>query len=154
MRKRTFGVIMGALLLMLLAAPAYGQTRGTKIPGADVNRETWTVTIAASDSISTYFTIPVHTEKIMISFPALTTGLIFFQAAIDSSRVPGGSINSTFRVIRLNTAKQDSIAQGSGAFIFDATDILKGTLAARIETDGAQGSTVTIRVFIRKKPPE
>jgi len=150
--RKLRGVIMG-LLILFLAAPVFGQTLGTKVPGADVNKETWEVAIAATDSVSTYFLIPVHAEKIMIAFPVLTTGLIFFQAALDSSRVSGGRTTSTFMPIRLNTAKQDSIAQGAGAFIFDATDILQGALAARIETGGAQASAVTIRVFIRKKPP-
>ena len=143
------GIIVLAALLPLAAQ---AQTLGTKI-GADNNKETWTLDIAASDTTSDYFVVPSFTETIMISFPAMTGTIINFEAALDSSVTSGGGIPATFRRIRLNTAASDSIVSTPGAFVFNATTMLKGAFAARIVCVTAQGSAAVIRVFIRKKLP-
>ena len=145
------------MVLMLLAASVSAQTLGTKFPGSSVEKETWQVTIAASDSVSTYFIVPPNVDKVLVHFDLMDAGGVTFETAIDTSRVSGGFVLSDFTVLQTFGAVQDSIASTAGNVTIDITDRAKGVAAMRFHVGYnsavTQTNAVGIYVFIRKKPP-
>lgn len=156
--KRTFRVVLGALLIMLLAAPAFAQTLGYKLPSSTTFKEGWTCDVASGDSISTYFIIPAYTDQIVMHLGGITAGGIAFEAAVDTSHYAGGFTLGNFLVVKTMAAVIDTLATSSGSMVVDITDQCAGAAAIRFHIGynsvAAQGGARRFYVNIRKKPPE
>jgi len=146
-----------ALILVLVGVSVSAQTLGYKHPGADAVKEVWQVGISSGDSVSTYFIVPPHIDKVTVHFDGLTAGGVAFEVAVDTSKASGGLELSEFRVLQTFAALIDTIASTAGDISVDITDRTRGASAVRFHvgynSTVAQSSAKRIYVFIRKKPP-
>lgn len=149
---------MGALLVMLLATPTYGQTLGYKLPGANAQKESWTCDVASGDSVSAYFIIPPYTDQIVMHLGAITAGGIAFEAAVDTSHYAGGFTLGNFLVVKTTGAVIDTLATSAGSMVVDITNQCAGAAAIRFHIGYnsvvAQAGARRFYVNIRKKTPE
>lgn len=153
MRKRTFGVIMGALLVMLLAAPATGQTLGNKFSSSSTD-EVWSIVIAISDSISTYVALTGSVETVHLYVPTITAGGVAFESSVDTA--PGSSVTlATFLPVMTTGAVLDSVATGTGGWMIDITSKVKAAQFFRVHvgynSTVVQAAARTFYVFIKKR---
>lgn len=145
-----------ALVLVLMGVSVSAQTLGYKHPGADPVKETWKINIPVGDSISTYFIVPPHVDKVTAHFDNMEAGGVFFSVAVDTAKVSGGRVLSDFTYLYTFSAVLDSIVSITGNLTVDITERVRGAAAVRFKvgsTAVTQGVAVGIYVFIRKKPP-